>query len=107
DDPSITDRGIIISRSPILGARFSAPVHMIGLERFDCEGRVAKIFKSQLVEIALADIHGDVTFVARVADPFPPKLRHDVDLTDNLWQLAVAGLIEIEGDFVFVALRQL
>ena len=34
-------------------------------------------------------------------------LGHDLDLADDLRQLAVTGLIEMERDFVFVGLRQL
>ena len=51
------DRREIVGRGPVLGHVLGAPVNMVGLERLEPDRPVAEIFKSQLVEIVLADVH--------------------------------------------------
>src|SRR6516225_11124831 len=49
-NPFVADRREIVGGGPILGAILSTPINDVCLERFECEGRIAKILVVQLVE---------------------------------------------------------
>src|SRR3984893_2182978 len=46
DDPLVVDRGEIVSRGPVLDTVLGAPVHLVGLEGFQCDRRVTKILEA-------------------------------------------------------------
>jgi hypothetical protein len=54
--PLVVDRGKIVGHGPGLGAVLDAPVRMVGLEGFQCHGRIAKILEADLVEVVAPDI---------------------------------------------------
>ena len=72
DYPLVFECRKCVSGRPILCAVFVKPVELIGLECFEFDARVAKIFEAQLVEIIAADPDVDV-FAPVILDP----LVHD------------------------------
>ena len=101
-DALVGDRREIVGGGPVLGAVLGAPVDRVGLERFERDRGVAKIFEAQLVEIVAADI--DVQILAPIVlDALVDDVAAGRELLDAIGAAAERRLERGRADVALLA----